>query len=192
MSQEIDKTCVTQVMVKQETVHEVMGETMEQTDMVKSEDCDLDIDIKDFNVIFKQKERQDEFGLEKKEWIHNKQLTISEIKPETSETYTSSLTNDTQAEDETEEDFGLSHDCPQGNLIVDLDTPLLKRNHERRKYLFSPRHFQKDNDFTFSISSLKTPKYSHLTTKNKSNSLKPVKLVKQNSYHIRKIRNISG
>ena len=123
MAQDTDKTCVTQVMVKQETLQEVLGETLEQTDMVKSQ-----------------------------------------------------------------KDFSLSHDCPQGNLIVDVDTQLSKRNHDRRKYLFSPRHFENHNDFTFS---LKTPKYSH-KNKNKINTIKPVKVLKQNSYDIRTIRNISG
>ena len=108
MAQEKKKTWVPQVMVKQETLQQVMGETLDQPEMVKSEECDLDsirynfyeksceysisnvdIDIKDFNLTVKQKDSKDEFVLKKNEWINNKKLTLSEI-AETSEiNYTS-------------------------------------------------------------------------------------------------------
>ena len=42
MAQEKDKTWFPQVMVKQETLQEVMGETLDPTAMVKNEECDLD------------------------------------------------------------------------------------------------------------------------------------------------------
>ena len=83
MAQETDKTWVPQVMVKQETLQEIMGETLDPTEMVKNQEWDLDqvnydfyqnsfknqnvYDNVDLRVIVKQEERPNELFLKKKQ-----------------------------------------------------------------------------------------------------------------------------
>ena len=52
------------------------------------------------------------------------------------------------------------HDCPQGNIILEEERQLTSINYQRRKYLFSPRHFNENNEFTFSMPALQKPNYS--------------------------------
>ena len=59
-----------------------------------------------------------------------------------------------------EEDYGLSHDCPYGNLLPKEDCAIQQSKMTRRKFLFSPRHFKEHNEFTFSTSSVKKLTYS--------------------------------
>ena len=93
---------------------------------------------------------------------NGKKLTISEIQCETSDINNVVLSeNEIKHEDENEEeDYGLSHDCPYGNLLPKEDCPIEQSKMARRKFLFSPRHFKEDNEFTFSTSSVKNLTYS--------------------------------
>ena len=74
MAQETDKTSFPQVMVKQETLQQLMGETLDPTAMVKNEEWDLDqLDYNvyekcfiDFRFKVKQEESHDKLFLKKK------------------------------------------------------------------------------------------------------------------------------
>ena len=74
MAQETDKTSFPQVMLKQETLPQLMGETMDPTTMVNNEEWDLDqLDYNvyekcfiDFRLRVKQEERHDELFSKKK------------------------------------------------------------------------------------------------------------------------------
>ena len=234
MAQETDKTSFPHVMLKQETLPQLMGETMDPTTMVNNEEWDLDqLDYNvyekcfiDFRLRVKQEERHDELFSKKKEVSKNSKLTINDITVETSEaddlsdnqnhiednddnqednegfendcgqgnliindiTVETSETNDLSDnqtniednDDNQEDDDGFENDCGQGNLIIDEQTQLSNNTYDRRKYLFSPRHFQEDNLFELSISSCKNLNSSSIKTKNKnlkykkSNLLTPI------------------
>ena len=245
MAQETDKTSFPHVMLKQETMTQLMGETMDPTTMVNNEEWDLDqLDYNvyekcfiDFRLRVKQEERHDELFSKKKEVSKNSKLTINDITVETSETddlsdnqthiednddnqednegfendcgqgnliinditVETSETNDlsdnqTNIEDNDvnqEDDDGFENDCGQGNLIIDEQTQLSNNPYDRRKYLFSPRHFQEDNLFELSISSCKNLNYSSIKTKNKNHTFKPLKLAKQTHDHIQNVTTIS-
>ena len=94
--------------------------------------------------------------------INNQKLTISEIQCETSDINNVVLSeNEIKHKDENEEeDYGLSHDCPYGNLLPKEDCAIQQSKMTRRKFLFSPRHFKEHNEFTFSTSSVKKLTYS--------------------------------
>ena len=105
---------------------------------------------------------QDDFVLNQKESRNNQKLTISEIKCETSDinnVVVSESENKHQDENE-EEDYGLCHDCPYGNLLAEEDCAIPQSKMTRRKFLFSPRHFTEQNEFTYSTSSVKKLTYS--------------------------------
>ena len=116
---------------------------------------------------------QDDFVLNQKESRNNQKLTISEIKCETSDINNVVLSeNEIKHKDENEEeDYGLSHDCPYGNLLPKEDCAIQQSKMTRRKFLFSPRHFKEHNEFTFSTSSVKKLTYS----KKKIRKVKPGK-----------------
>ena len=196
MAQETDKTWVPQVMVKQETLQEVMGEMLDPTAMVKNEEWDLDqVNYNIYNRLgVTQEESHDELFLKKTEVSKNSKLTLQDVTFETSETndLSDNENNIEDNDDNQEDDDGFANDCGQGNLIIDEQNQLSKTNYDRRKYLFSPRHFQEDNYFEFSISSSKKPNYSFIKTKNKNPNFKPLKLAKQNDNHIHNVRTISG
>ena len=105
---------------------------------------------------------QDDFVLNQKESRNNQKLTISEIKCETSDINNVVLSeNEIKHQDENEEeDYGLSHDCPYGNLLPKENCAIEQSKMTRRKFLFSPRHFKEHNEFTFSTSSVKKLTYS--------------------------------
>ena len=105
---------------------------------------------------------KDDFVLNQKESINNQKLTISEIQCETSDINNDLISeSEFKDQDENEEDdYGLSHDCPYGNLLPKEDCAIPQRYRERRKVLFSPRHFTEHNEFTFSTSSVKKLTYS--------------------------------
>ena len=93
---------------------------------------------------------------------NGQKLTISEIKCETSDinnVVVSESENKHQDENE-EEDYGLCHDCPYGNLLAEEDCAIPQSKMTRRKFLFSPRHFTEQNEFTYSTSSVKKLTYS--------------------------------
>ena len=93
---------------------------------------------------------------------NGQKLTISEIKCETSDinnVVVSESENKHQDENE-EEDYGLCHDCPYGNLLAEEDCAIPQSKMTRRKFLFSPRHFTEHNEFTYSTSSVKKLTYS--------------------------------
>ena len=114
---------------------------------------------------------KDEFVLNQKESINNQKLTISEIQCETSDINNELISeSEFKDQDENEEDdYGLSHDCPYGNLLPKEDCAIPQRYRNRRKVLFSPRHFTEHNEFTFSTSSVKKLTYS----KKKNRNVKP-------------------
>ena len=114
---------------------------------------------------------KDEFVLNQKESINNQKLTISEIQCETSDINNDLISeSEFKDQDENEEDdYGLSHDCPYGNLLPKEDCAIPQRYRNRRKVLFSPRHFTEHNEFTFSTSSVKKLTYS----KKKNRNVKP-------------------
>ena len=116
---------------------------------------------------------KDEFVLNQKESINNQKLTISEIQCETSDINNELISeSEFKDQDENEEDdYGLSHDCPYGNLLPKEDCAIPQRYRNRRKVLFSPRHFTEHNEFTFSTSSVKKLTYS----KKKIRKVKPGK-----------------
>ena len=89
-------------------------------------------------------------------------LTISEIKCETSDINNVVLSeSEIKHQDENEEeDYGLCHDCPYGNLLAEEDCAIPQSKMTRRKFLFSPRHFTEHNEFTYSTSSVKKLTYS--------------------------------
>ena len=93
---------------------------------------------------------------------NGQKLTISEIQCETSDINNVVLSeNEIKHQDENEEeDYGLSHDCPYGNLLPKEDCAIQQSKMTRRKFLFSPRHFKEHNEFTFSTSSVKKLTYS--------------------------------
>ena len=93
-------------------------------------------------------------------------------------------------DDNQEDDAGFENDC-DCNVIIDDQTQLSKSNYARRKYLFSPRHFQEDNQFEFSISSCKNLNYSSIKTKNKNPTFKPLKLTKKNNDQIKNVTTVS-
>ena len=85
-----------------------------------------------------------------------------------------------------DEDCGIDNDTPtpSGNL---LDPILPQKDTERRQKLFPPpRHFQENNEFTCSPKPLL---YSHLYTKNESNTFKHAKKSKPSTNYIFKIKN---
>ena len=114
---------------------------------------------------------KDDFVLNQKESINNQKLTISEIQCETSDINNELISeSEFKDQDENEEDdYGLSHDCPYGNLLPKEDCAIPQRYRNRRKVLFSPRHFTEHNEFTFSTSSVKKLTYS----KKKNRNVKP-------------------
>ena len=116
---------------------------------------------------------KDDFVLNQKESINNQKLTISEIQCETSDINNDLISeSEFKDQDENEEDdYGLSHDCPYGNLLPKEDCAIPQRYRNRRKVLFSPRHFTEHNEFTFSTSSVKKLTYS----KKKIRKVKPGK-----------------
>ena len=195
MAQETDKTWVPQVMVKQETLQEVMGEMLDPTAMVKNEEWDLDqVNYNIYNRLrVKQEESHDELFLKKTEVSKNSKLTLEDITFERSETndLSDNENNIEDNDDNQEDDDGFANDCGQGNLIIDEQKQLSKTNYDRRKYLFSPRHFQQDNYFEFSISSSKKPHYSFIKTKNKNPTFKPLKLTKKNHDQIKNVTTVS-
>ena len=105
---------------------------------------------------------QDDFVLNQKESRNNQKLTISEIKCETSDINNVVLSeSEIKHQDENEEeDYGLCHDCPYGNLLAEEDCAIPQSKMTRRKFLFSPRHFTEHNEFTYSTSSVKKLTYS--------------------------------
>ena len=105
---------------------------------------------------------QDDFVLNQKESRNNQKLTISEIQCETSDINNDLISeSEFKDQDENEEDdYGLSHDCPYGNLLPKEDCAIQQSKMTRRKFLFSPRHFKEHNEFTFSTSSVKKLTYS--------------------------------
>ena len=100
---------------------------------------------------------------------NGQKLTISEIKCETSDINNVVLSeSEIKHQDENEEeDYGLCHDCPYGNLLAEEDCAIPQSKMTRRKFLFSPRHFTEHNEFTYSTSSVKKLTYSK--KKNKYN-----------------------
>ena len=202
MAQEADKTSLPQVMVKQETLQQLTRETLDPTAMVKKDEWDLDkLDYSVYDKCFidsrlrvKHEESHDDLFLKKTEVTKNTKLTINDITVQTSETndLSDNQTNIEDNDDNQEDDDGFENDCGQGNLIIDEQTQLSKTNYDRRKYLFSPRHFQEDNLFEFSISSCKNLNYSSIKTKNKNHTFKPLKLAKQTHDHIQNVSTISG
>ena len=93
---------------------------------------------------------------------NGQKLTISEIKCETSDINNVVLSeSEIKHQDENEEeDYGLCHDCPYGNLLAEEDCAIPQSKMTRRKFLFSPRHFTEQNEFTYSTSSVKKLTYS--------------------------------
>ena len=93
---------------------------------------------------------------------NGQKLTISEIKCETSDINNVVLSeSEIKHQDENEEeDYGLCHDCPYGNLLAEEDCAIPQSKMTRRKFLFSPRHFTEHNEFTYSTSSVKKLTYS--------------------------------
>ena len=102
---------------------------------------------------------------------NGQKLTISEIKCETSDINNVVLSeSEIKHQDENEEeDYGLCHDCPYGNLLAEEDCAIPQSKMTRRKFLFSPRHFTEHNEFTYSTSSVKKLTYS----KKKNRNVKP-------------------
>ena len=93
---------------------------------------------------------------------NGQKLTISEIKCETSDINNVVVSeSEIKHQDENEEeDYGLCHDCPYGNLLAEEDCAIPQSKMTRRKFLFSPRHFTEHNEFTYSTSSVKKLTYS--------------------------------
>ena len=93
---------------------------------------------------------------------NGQKLTISEIKCETSDINNVVVSeSEIKHQDENEEeDYGLCHDCPYGNLLAEEDCAIPQSKMTRRKFLFSPRHFTEQNEFTYSTSSVKKLTYS--------------------------------
>ena len=92
---------------------------------------------------------------------NGQKLTISEIKCETSDINNVVLSeSEIKHQDENEEeDYGLCHDCPYGNLLAEEDCAIPQSKMTRRKFLFSPRHFTEHNEFTYSTSRVKKLTY---------------------------------
>lgn len=163
-------------------------ETKEEMEIVNNEHWDLDTvnyqfyqnrgetlnfnDNNDFKLIVKEEQTKDDLELKKTSEISDQII----------------YDNYNQYE---EEDCGIMHDTPQGNIIFDEKSQLPSINSKRRKYLFSPRHFNENDEFTFSMPALQKPNYSDQKNKNKIRSPKHVKLKKQNFNHIHPIKNIS-
>ena len=170
------------------------------TAMVNNEEWDLDkLDYNvyekcfiDFRFKVKQEQSHDKLFLKKKEVSIKSKLTINDITVETSETndLSDNQTHIDDNDDNQEDDAGFENDC-DCNLIIDDQTQLSKSNYARRKYLFSPRHFQEDNQFEFSISSCKNLNYSSIKTKNKNPTFKPLKLTKKNHDQIKNVTTVS-
>ena len=117
--------------------------------------CDINLmwDINDINYDVYKTEDDSNNG---------QKLTISEIKCETSDINNVVLSeSEIKHQDENEEeDYGLCHDCPYGNLLAEEDCAIPQSKMTRRKFLFSPRHFTEQNEFTYSTSSVKKLTYS--------------------------------
>ena len=117
--------------------------------------CDINLmwDINDINYDVYKTEDDSNNG---------QKLTISEIKCETSDINNVVVSeSEIKHQDENEEeDYGLCHDCPYGNLLAEEDCAIPQSKMTRRKFLFSPRHFTEHNEFTYSTSSVKKLTYS--------------------------------
>ena len=103
--------------------------------------------------------------------VYNHKLTESEIS-ESIETFNDFCDHQNDPESENEDGFENDTHISSGNLIDPILPP--NNTHCRRK-LFSPRHFQENNEFT---SSQKPLLYCDVHTKNQNNTVKKAKHLK--------------
>ena len=153
----------------EEVMVKIKKEIIDEVTLMSDQKCDIN-QLWDIDEIYKthNDSNNGQKGLSvqqisvKDKSINNQKLTISEIQCETSDINNVVLSeNEIKHKDENEEeDYGLSHDCPYGNLLPKEDCAIQQSKMTRRKFLFSPRHFKEHNEFTFSTSSVKKLTYS--------------------------------
>ena len=142
----------------EEVMVKIKKEIIDEVTLMSDQKCDIN-QLWDIDEIYKTHDDSN----------NGQKLTISEIQCETSDINNVVLSeNEIKHQDENEEeDYGLSHDCPYGNLLPKENCAIEQSKMTRRKFLFSPRHFKEHNEFTFSTSSVKKLTYSK--KKNKYN-----------------------
>ena len=135
----------------EEVMVKIKKEIIDEVTLMSDQKCDIN-QLWDIDEIYKTHDDSN----------NGQKLTISEIQCETSD-INNKLLSESEFKDQDEneeEDYGLCHDCPYGNLLAEEDCAIPQSKMTRRKFLFSPRHFTEQNEFTYSTSSVKKLTYS--------------------------------